>query len=90
MPVNEDEYNDERFEDEDETQSLPQGHGRERISLDDVEPHNKEQSFYHECSWKTIRLDEVELGEQLGGGSVGLVHRGKYQGGKVALKTLVG
>lgn len=41
-------------------------------------------------SWKEISFEEVELGEQLGGGSVGLVHRGAYAGKAVALKTLVG
>lgn len=87
MPMNEDEYDDERFEDEDEAQSLPQGYGREGISRDEVEP--QKQSFSHECSWKAICIDEVELGEQLGGGSVGLVHRGMYRGERVALKTLV-
>lgn len=40
-------------------------------------------------NWKTISFEEVELGEQLGGGSVGLVHRGAYAGKAVALKTLV-
>lgn len=39
--------------------------------------------------WKTISFDEIELGEKIGGGSVGLVHRGKYLGKEVALKTLV-
>lgn len=39
--------------------------------------------------WKTISFDEVELGDQIGGGSVGLVHRGCYEGKAVALKTLV-
>lgn len=87
MSAKEDEYEDERFEDEDEAESLPKGRGREHISLDEVVPEN--EPFSHQCSWKTISLDEVELGEQLGGGSVGLVHRGMYQGGNVALKTLV-
>ncbi|CAN0434669.1 unnamed protein product, partial [Laminaria digitata] len=40
-------------------------------------------------NWKTISFEEVEVGEQLGGGSVGLVHRGAYAGKAVALKTLV-
>ena len=39
--------------------------------------------------WKSISFDEVELEDQIGGGSVGLVHRGKYLGQAVALKTLV-
>ncbi|CAM9099857.1 unnamed protein product [Ascophyllum nodosum] len=38
--------------------------------------------------WKSISFDEVELEDQIGGGSVGLVHRGKYLGQAVALKTL--
>lgn len=89
MPVNEDEYDDERFEDEDEAESRPRDHGRKRTSLDEVEPQNMGSFSQDECSWKAIRLDEVELGEQLGGGSVGLVHRGMYRGERVALKTLV-
>lgn len=40
-------------------------------------------------NWKTISFDEIELGDIIGGGSVGLVHRGYYQGRAVALKTLV-
>lgn len=40
-------------------------------------------------NWTTISLDEIHLGEKLGGGSVGLVHRGTYLGKAVALKTLV-
>lgn len=40
-------------------------------------------------SWKTIKFDEILLGERLGGGSVGLVHRGQYKGENVAVKTLV-
>lgn len=39
--------------------------------------------------WKSISFDEIEVGEQIGGGSVGLVHRGNYRGRSVALKTLV-
>lgn len=39
--------------------------------------------------WKTIKFDEISLGERLGGGSVGLVHRGQYKGENVAVKTLV-
>ncbi|CAM9591456.1 unnamed protein product [Scytosiphon promiscuus] len=60
-----DEYADEQFEEEDETQSLAGVH------------------------WlKGISFDEVELGEQLSGGGVGLIHCGKYQGKRVAIKTL--
>lgn len=40
-------------------------------------------------NWKTISFDEIELGDTIGGGSVGLVHRGSYRGRAVALKTLV-
>lgn len=39
--------------------------------------------------WENIEFDAVEIGEQIGGGSVGLVHRGLYMGKPVALKTLV-
>ena len=77
--MNEDEYDDEQFE-EDEVTSPPG-----RLSSDALEP--QQQSSV--CSWKAIDLGEIELGEQLGGGSVGLVHRGTYHGEVVALKTLV-
>lgn len=40
-------------------------------------------------NWKTIELDEVDVGAQIGGGSVGIVHRGVYMGTPVAIKTLV-
>lgn len=40
-------------------------------------------------NWKNIVFNEVEIGEQIGGGSVGLIYRGYYQGKNVALKTLV-
>lgn len=43
----------------------------------------------NKVEWKTIELDEIEVQEQIGGGSVGIVHRGKYKGESVALKTLV-
>lgn len=39
-------------------------------------------------TWKTIRFDEVEVGERIGGGGVGVVHRGWYKNKPVALKTL--
>lgn len=40
-------------------------------------------------NWENIEFDQIEIGEQIGGGSVGLVHRGLYKGKPVALKTLV-
>lgn len=78
--MNEDNYDDEQFE-EDEVQPLPEGTSQGEI--DEPQP----QSGL--CSWKAILCDEVELGEQLGGGSMGLVHRGTYKGEPVAVKTLV-
>lgn len=38
---------------------------------------------------KAISFEEVELGEQLSGGGVGLIHCGKYLGERVAIKTMV-
>lgn len=38
---------------------------------------------------KAISFDEVELGEQLSGGGVGLIYCGRYRGERVAVKTLV-
>lgn len=75
--MNEDGYDDEQFE-EDELQALPQGTSPGEID----EPHQQ-------SSWKVISYDEIELGEQLGGGSMGMVHHGTYRGEPVAVKTLV-
>lgn len=55
----------------------------EQFEIDEPQPHSGL------CSWEAISYDEIELGEQLGGGSMGLVHRGTYQGEPVAVKTLV-
>ena len=38
--------------------------------------------------WKEIPFDSIEIEEQIGGGGVGLVHRGYYQDREVAVKTL--
>ena len=75
--MSEDNYDDEQFE-EDEVQSLPEGTSQGEIDQPQAG-----------CSWKAISYDEVQLGEQLGGGSMGLVHRGTYKGEPVAVKTLV-
>lgn len=77
--MNEDNYDDEQFE-EDEVQSFPEGTSQSEID---------EPRSHCLCSWKVISYDDVELGEQLGGGSMGLVHRGTYKGEPVAVKTLV-
>ena len=74
-------YDDEQFEEDDELQSIPEGTSHGEI----VEP--QQQSGL--CSWNAISDDEIDLGEQLGGGSMGLVHRGTYKGRPVAVKTLV-
>jgi serine/threonine protein kinase len=41
-----------------------------------------------ECDWERINFDEIELGEVIGGGGVGLVYSGRLRGKPVALKTL--
>lgn len=79
--MDEDNYDDEQFEEDEVQQSLPGGTSQGEID----EPH----SHSGLCSWKAISYDEIELGEQLGGGSMGLVHRGTYKGKPVAVKTLV-
>ncbi|GMH65033.1 hypothetical protein TL16_g04102 [Triparma laevis f. inornata] len=38
--------------------------------------------------WKEIPFNSIEIEEQIGGGGVGLVHRGYYQDREVAVKTL--
>lgn len=80
-PINGDdyEYDGEQFEEDEAT--LPP---RRKLS-GELDQHQQSSL----CSWKTIDLGEIELGEQLGGGSVGLVHRGIYRGELVALKMLV-
>ncbi len=78
-------YDDEQFEEDEVTPPPPPPHPPRRTSSDELEA--QQQSGL--CSWKAIDLGEIELGEQLGGGSVGLVHRGTYRGELVALKTLV-
>ncbi|CAK4626309.1 unnamed protein product [Aphanomyces euteiches] len=39
-------------------------------------------------SWKSIRFQELTVGDKIGGGGVGIVYRGKYLSKPVALKTL--
>lgn len=38
--------------------------------------------------WDHIDFDEIELGERIGGGGVGIVYNGWFKGQPVALKTL--
>lgn len=81
MPRSMDGYDDESFEEEDEVKEergKKPGPGELRGSYEVVRG-----------DWKSISFDEVELGEQIGSGSIGLVRRGKYLGKPVALKTLV-
>ncbi|EQC27782.1 TKL protein kinase [Saprolegnia diclina VS20] len=39
-------------------------------------------------AWKSIRFDELRVGEKIGGGGVGIVYSGTYRDQPVALKTL--
>lgn len=74
-------YEDESFEEDDEVKEereMKHGPGELRGSYEVVRG-----------DWKSISFDEVELGEQIGSGSIGLVRRGKYLGKPVALKTMV-
>ena len=41
-----------------------------------------------EAAWKHIDFEEVELGEIIGGGGVGVIYMGWYKDKAVALKTL--
>ncbi|KAF0710134.1 Aste57867_5585 [Aphanomyces stellatus] len=43
---------------------------------------------YRGGGWKNIPFADLTVGEKIGGGGVGIVHRGKYRGRPVALKTL--
>lgn len=38
--------------------------------------------------WADVDFNEVELGDRIGGGGVGIVYRGWWKGSSVALKTL--
>ena len=40
-------------------------------------------------TWDDIAYEDVEIGDQIGGGGFALVYKGKYKGKSVALKTLV-
>ncbi|GMH84723.1 hypothetical protein TrST_g13221 [Triparma strigata] len=48
----------------------------------------KEESLPASGDWKEIPFESIEILEQIGGGGVGLVHRGYYQDREVAVKTL--
>eukprot|EP00903_Cladosiphon_okamuranus_P019661 g18074.t1 len=79
--MDEDNYDDEQFEEDEAHQpSLPEGTSEGEI--------DKTPQQFDVCSWKAISYDELELGEQLGGGSMGLVYRGTYKQRPVAVKTL--
>ena len=39
-------------------------------------------------SWEQIKFDDIEVGERIGGGGVGVIYRGYYKDQSVALKTL--
>eukprot|EP00752_Nemacystus_decipiens_P011886 g10539.t1 len=78
--MTEDNYGNEQFEEDEIQQSLPESTSQGEI--DEPQP----QSGF--CSWNAISYDDLELGEQLGGGSMGLVHRGTFEGKPVAVKTL--
>jgi serine/threonine protein kinase len=41
-----------------------------------------------DVSWANIPFEEIEMGERLGGGGVGMIYRGWYKNEPVALKTL--
>lgn len=74
-------YDDDPFEEDNDVQK-PVAVGSERVS---VSP----SSLVERGNWTNINFDEIEVNEQIGGGSVGVVHRGSYMGKSVALKTLV-
>jgi hypothetical protein len=38
--------------------------------------------------WKNIEFKDVEIGERIGGGGIGIIYDGWYQNQQVALKTL--
>ena len=39
--------------------------------------------------WESIKFRDIVVAEQIGGGGVGIVYKGFYNGEPVALKTLV-
>jgi len=48
----------------------------------------EEEPQQSECTWNPIALEEVEIGERIGGGGVGIIYSGWYGDERVALKTL--
>lgn len=38
--------------------------------------------------WADVSFDEVDIGDRIGGGGVGIVYQGNWKGSAVALKTL--
>lgn len=69
--------------------NMTSGDEKEAGGLVVVQPERVSMSQGYKGNWKNIAFNEVEIGEQIGGGSVGIIYRGYYQGKKIALKTLV-
>jgi serine/threonine protein kinase len=42
----------------------------------------------NDCSWNHIDFDEVEIGDRISGGGVGVIYSGIFRNETVALKTL--
>ena len=46
------------------------------------------ESKESEAQWAQIPFSELEVGDRIGGGGVGMIYKGVYKGEPVALKTL--
>lgn len=71
-----DHYSSDDFEEEDEEEVLSRS------------PKRKAASPSRKKGWKDIKLADLEIGDQIAGGGFAIVYSGRWQGKKVALKTL--
>ena len=74
--MSDDEEYEDDFEEEDERKT--------KETLDTCLSKNE----YSSQGWKSISFDDVTVGKRIGGGGVGVIYRGFYNGEAVALKTL--
>ena len=47
------------------------------------------QPSNHTSTWRQIKLEDVIIGDMIGGGGFALVYKGEFEGERVAIKALV-
>lgn len=86
-------YDDDYFEmeeDKNESEMKMKCDNVEENVEEKVQSRNKfEQARFSETTWKVIDFRDINIGGRIGGGGVGIIYRGTFQGKLVALKTLV-